>query len=181
MIKTYGQISAETFANISLSIGAIKLSPDKPFLWASGYYMPIYNDNRMLLGSAGHRRLIADSFMNIITQEGIDFKIIVGTSTAGIPHATTLADRMDSPLIYVRDKPKDHGMRNQIEGIDKERKLKLETPCNVYSILDYNTLLEVAKKSGYVNESQIKMLQEWRESPLKWGERHGFPKVEKKK
>ena len=243
MIKTYGQISAETLANISLSIGAIKLSPDKPFLWASGYYMPIYNDNRMLLGSAGHRRLIADSFMNIITQEGIDFKIIVGTSTAGIPHATTLADRMDSPLIYVRDKPKDHGMRNQIEGIDaeknlerkrviliedlistggssaaavhairqangtiddclsifnygldaavrmfdgrepfdKERKLKLETPCNVYSILDYNTLLEVAKKSGYVNESQIKMLQEWRESPLKWGERHGFPKVEKKK
>src|SRR3989338_5722640 len=124
MIKTYGQISAETFANISLSIGAIKLSPDKPFLWASGYYMPIYNDNRMLLGSHRHRRFIADSFMNIISQEGIDFKIIAGTSTAGIPLDTTLADRMDFPLIYVRDKPKDHGMRNQIEGIDAEKTLE---------------------------------------------------------
>jgi len=77
--------------------------------------MPIYNDNRMLLGSSGHRKFIAESFKYIMSEENIAVNIIAGTSTAEIPHATTLADNPHLPLIYVRDKPKDHGMRNQIE------------------------------------------------------------------
>ncbi|MEK6889935.1 MAG: orotate phosphoribosyltransferase [Nanoarchaeota archaeon] len=116
--------NAENLARISLEIGAIKLRPQKPFQWASGYMMPVYNDNRMLLGKSEHRKLISDGFYEIIQAYNILPDFIAGTSTAGIPHATTLADRMKLPLVYVRDKPKEHGMRNRIEGIDAERDLE---------------------------------------------------------
>ena len=106
-----------------LNINAIKLRPDDPFTWASGYKMPIYNDNRMFLFYPQHRRLIADSFVEILGDLNDRFEVIAGTSTAGIPPATLLADRLNKPLIYVRDKPKDHGLKNQIEGIDAESNL----------------------------------------------------------
>ena len=57
---------SKEIAKISLETGAIKLEPETPFLWASGYYMPIYNDNRLLLGSSKHRKLIAEGFKDII-------------------------------------------------------------------------------------------------------------------
>ncbi len=108
-------------AKKALDMGAIRLSPEKPFCWASGYYMPIYNDNRTLLGDPEARRMIALSFMEIL--EKLDFRVdnIAGTSTAGIPHATTLADIMKKPLTYVRSSSKDHGLQNQIEGLGREK------------------------------------------------------------
>ena len=111
----------ERLAEISLEMGAIKLQPNDPFLWASGYRMPIYNDNRMLLSSSEARRLVAEGFLDILQQEEIDFEVIAGTSTAGIPHSTTLADMLGTPLTYVRTKAKDHGMGNQIEGLGGDR------------------------------------------------------------
>ncbi len=111
-------------AKISLGIKAIKLNPDEPFTWASGYRMPIYNDNSMLLGDFNHRSFVANAFKTIIDSYGLQYDIIAGTSTAGIPPSTTLADKLQAPSIYVRDKPKDHGMKNQIEGIDAEDDLK---------------------------------------------------------
>lgn len=114
---------AENLARFSLNIGAIKLHPEKPFLWASGYYMPIYNDNRMLLASCGHRQYIRDTFHEFAKYDLVGFEVIAGTSTAGIPHATSLADKMNLPLIYVREKAKDHGMKNRIEGIDADEDL----------------------------------------------------------
>src|SRR3989338_5817616 len=108
----------ERIAKTSLEIGAIKLNTEKPFRWASGYQMPIYNDNRMLLGNAAVRRMIAEGFKALLLENRIRADIVAGTSTAGIPHATTLADSLKKPMIYIRDKPKDHGLRNLIEGID---------------------------------------------------------------
>ena len=102
---------------ISLDTGAIKLDPKNPFLWASGYRMPIYNDNRMLLGNAKHRQLIAKNFRTILNDKNIVIDVIAGTATAGIPPATSLANLMKTPLIYVRSATKNHGMKNQIEGI----------------------------------------------------------------
>ena len=110
-------------AKAGLEIKAIKLRPDDPFTWASGYRMPIYNDNRMFLFYPEHRKLIIDELQYIILNEQISFDIIAGTSTAGIPHGMALANRLNCPFIYVRDKPKDHGLRNQIEGIDAESDL----------------------------------------------------------
>lgn len=108
---------AEKIAHIALEAGAIQINAQKPFTWASGYKMPIYNDNRLLLGNADHRSLIANGFQDLLKNyvEGID--VIAGTATAGIPHATTLADMLQLPLIYVRSKEKSHGMGNKIEGI----------------------------------------------------------------
>ena len=108
---------AEKLARISLEIGAIKFSPDQPFIWASGYKMPIYNDNRLLLGSAGHRALITQGFQDLLKKCTAKVEVIAGTATAGIPHATTLADLLQLPLIYVRSATKTHGMGNQVEGL----------------------------------------------------------------
>ena len=108
---------SKEIAKISLDTGAIKLDSKNPFLWASGYLMPIYNDNRLLLGSSKHRQLITESFRSIINDKNIATDVIAGTATAGIAPATSLANLMETPLIYVRPSPKDHGMENQIEGI----------------------------------------------------------------
>ena len=110
---------AQQLASISLEIGAIKINPQNPFTWASGYRMPLYNDNRMLLGNADHRALIAEGMKAIIEKEGFRIDTIAGVATAGIPHATSLANLTKSPLIYVRSSPKEHGLRNQVEGILK--------------------------------------------------------------
>jgi orotate phosphoribosyltransferase len=106
-----------------LEIGAIKLSPEQPFQWASGYRMPIYNDNRMFLFRPETRKTIARGLADIIEEEGISPEVVAGTATAGIPHGALLADRLALPFIYIRDKPKGHGLRNRIEGIDAESDL----------------------------------------------------------
>jgi len=115
---------AEEIARAALEINAIKLQPKNPFTWASGYRMPIYNDNRMFLVYPKYRELVLNAFKELLRSEGISFDIVAGTSTSGIPPATTLADSLGKPLIYVRDKPKGHGLRNQIEGIDAESDLQ---------------------------------------------------------
>lgn len=107
-------------ASKALDMGAIRLSPQKPFRWASGYYMPIYNDNRTLLASSDVRALIAEGFEEMLGAVSFDPENISGTSTAGIPHATTLADRLHKSLSYVRSSNKDHGLKNKIEGLGRE-------------------------------------------------------------
>ena len=110
---------AQQLAKISLEIGAIKINPKKPFTWASGYRMPLYNDNRMLLGDTNHRALIAEAMMAIIDKKELRIDTVAGVATAGIPHATSLANLIQLPLIYVRSSPKEHGLKNQVEGILK--------------------------------------------------------------
>lgn len=104
---------------IALESGAIKLQALNPFKWASGYYMPIYNDNRTLLAYPEARSLICEGFKYLIEQNKIIFDNIAGTATAGIPHATTLADNLQKSLSYVRSGGKDHGLGRQIEGLGK--------------------------------------------------------------
>ena len=110
-------------ASAGLKINAIKLNTEKPFLWASGYYMPIYNDNRMFLVFPEYRKLIINGFLKLIESNNIKFDIIAGTSTAGIPHGALLAEKLNLPFIYIRDKAKGHGLKNQIEGIDAAKDL----------------------------------------------------------
>ncbi len=236
---------ARQIAREGLSIGAIKLNSENPFTWASGFRMPIYNDNRMFLFHPDARELIAEGFKGLIYENSESRHrmglVIAGTSTAGISPATTLADKLRKPLVYVRDKPKDHGLKNQIEGIDASSDLSgynvfliedlvstggssakavqalrdanancdycfsifnygfdearrmfsgevafdkdsrtLKSPCNTSSLVRYDLLLQVARDERYVDASQIKMLEEWREDPFGWGEKRGFARVEKK-
>lgn len=110
-------------AKQGLEIGAIKLRPDDPFQWASGYRMPIYNDNRMFLFHPESRRSIAQGLAGIVEDRGIAPEVVAGTATAGIPHGALLADLLSLPYIYIRDKPKGHGLKNRIEGVDAESDL----------------------------------------------------------
>lgn len=103
----------------AFELGAIRLSPSDPFTWASGYRMPIYNDNRQFLAMPKYRALIRDAFADMLSSLGVNPDNIAGTATAGIPHATSLADMLYKPLTYVRSSSKDHGLGHQIEGLGR--------------------------------------------------------------
>ena len=85
--------------------------------------MPIYNDNRMFLFHPEMRRIIAQGLADLIRGRGISPDVVAGTATAGIPHGALLADLLSLPYIYIRDKPKGHGLKNRIEGLDAEADL----------------------------------------------------------
>ena len=99
-----------------LQINAIKLSIDKPFTWASGWKSPIYCDNRKILSFPFVRDFIKSEMCNVIFQSFEAAEIIAGVATAGIPWGAMAADQLKLPYIYVRPKPKEHGLGNQIEG-----------------------------------------------------------------
>lgn len=99
-----------------LDIKAVFLSPNKPFTWASGIKSPIYCDNRLTLSYPDIRKAIAKGIADIIKKDYPECEIVMGTATAGIPHATLVADILNLPTGYVRGKAKDHGRQNQIEG-----------------------------------------------------------------
>lgn len=103
-------------AKILLKAKAVALSPKKPFTYASGIKSPIYCDNRLLISSPTERATVLDAFLTQIKVQKLSFDVVAGTSTAGIPWAAWLADRMDKPMVYVRGATKDHGKKNLIEG-----------------------------------------------------------------
>jgi len=192
--------------------------------------MPVYNDNRMFLFHPGTRRSIARGLAEIVADRGISPEVVAGTATAGIPHGALLADLVSLPFIYIRDKPKAHGLRNRIEGLDADSDLEgrrvvviedlistggssaraveavreanglcgwclsifsyglekaedefaaLDPPCRFESLLTFPVLLDVAREGGFLSREQISLLEEWREDPFGWGDRHGFPKAER--
>ncbi len=108
--------TAAQVAQILLKVGAVVLSPSKPFTWASGIRSPIYCDNRLLLSDPKGRDQVIRSFLKLICGKRLRFDAIAGIATAGIPHASILADRLGKPLVYVRAAPKGHGKQNRIEG-----------------------------------------------------------------
>lgn len=109
-----------------LDAGAVRLSPKSPFTWASGLKAPIYCDNRQLLGFPELRSAIAEALAKRAAEKNPT--LIAGTSTAGIPWASLVADRLKLPLAYVRPEPKKHGMGRQVEGphADKHRVVLIE-------------------------------------------------------
>jgi orotate phosphoribosyltransferase len=90
---------------------------DKLFTWASGIKSPIYCDNRLTMSYPEIREVIAEGFVDMIRKYYPQVEVIVGTATAGIPHAAWTAQKMNLPMAYVRSSAKDHGKKNQIEGI----------------------------------------------------------------
>lgn len=98
-----------------LEIKAIKLSPQTPFTWASGWKSPIYCDNRLTLSYPDIRKIIKNALKEAAGDLG-EFDTVVGVATAGIPHGLMLAEALDLPFAYVRSRAKSHGRQNQIEG-----------------------------------------------------------------
>lgn len=102
-------------AEILLELEAVKLSPQKPFTWASGIKSPIYCDNRITLSHPEERKFMARSLMELVPDWN-QIDVIAGVATAGIPYASILAHITEKPLIYVRSGTKSHGRQNVIEG-----------------------------------------------------------------
>lgn len=99
-----------------LSIGAVFLRPDEPFVWASGIKSPIYCDNRLILTAPEARNEVEQAIADTVRREYPEAQVLMGTATAGIAHAAIAAHLLGLPMGYVRSGSKDHGRRNQIEG-----------------------------------------------------------------
>jgi orotate phosphoribosyltransferase len=107
---------ASQIAKHLLDIKAVKLSPQEPFTWTSGWRSPIYCDNRVTLSHHVIRTYIKDELVNAIRKNFPHVTAIAGVATAGIAQGALVADAMALPYAYVRPEPKKHGMKNQIEG-----------------------------------------------------------------
>lgn len=99
-----------------LQINAIKLNPTQPFTWASGWKSPIYCDNRKALSFPYIRDFIKSEMCNVVFEQFAEAELMAGVATAGIAWGAMAADQLKLPYIYVRPKPKEHGLGNQIEG-----------------------------------------------------------------
>lgn len=123
---TINQPTAAPIAEKLLEIEAIKLNIQKPFTWSSGWKSPIYCDNRLALSYPTTRTYIKEALAKVISQNFGKADCVAGVATAGIPQGALVADLLNLPYIYVRPKPKEHGMGNQIEGkVDKGKKIVL--------------------------------------------------------
>jgi len=108
------------FAQMLLDIKAIKLQPQQPFTWASGWLSPIYCDNRKVNSFPKVRTFVKTALADAIRKNFPEVEAIAGVATGAISQGALVADLLDLPFAYVRPKPKDHGMGNQIEGELKE-------------------------------------------------------------
>lgn len=201
------------FASKLLRIKAIKLQPNEPFTWASGWKSPFYCDNRKTLSYPDIRTFVKVGMVQAILKHFPEADVIAGVATAGIPQAALIADVLNMPLIYVRSKPKDHGLENLIEGEMKEgakvvviedlistggSSLKAveairkaggdvvgmvasytygfpvaaqafsDANVKLVTLTDYDHVVAEALATGYIQESDIELLNEWRKDPSNW-------------
>lgn len=204
---------AHRVATLLLDAKAIKLSPQEPFRWSSGWLSPIYCDNRIALSYPSTRTYIKQQLAELIRKRFPSVEAIAGVATAGIAQGALVADLLELPFAYVRPEPKKHGMGNQIEGkLEKGQKVVLvedlistggsslkvvdalrevgievvgmvaiftygfeiaennfaqkQVDCAVLS--NYGYLMDAAVSDGYITESQVSELSEWRKAPERW-------------
>ncbi|WP_242929001.1 orotate phosphoribosyltransferase [Pontibacter vulgaris] len=108
--------TAHKVASFLLETEAVKLRPEQPFKWSSGWNSPIYCDNRVTLSYPYIRSYIKQALAELIKNNFPDAEAIAGVATAGIAQGALVADLLEMPFLYVRPQPKSHGMGNQIEG-----------------------------------------------------------------
>jgi len=116
MSITIMESTAGPVASKLMEIGAIKLSHEKPFTWSSGWKSPVYCDNRLSLSYPHIRSYIKRCLAQAIRENFPAAEAIAGVATAGIPQGALVAEELDLPFLYVRPKPKDHGLENLVEG-----------------------------------------------------------------
>ncbi len=201
------------FAEKLLKVKAIKLQPDNPFTWASGWKSPFYCDNRKTLSYPELRSFVKTELSRMILENFGDVDAIAGVATGAIAQGALVADVLNKPFVYVRSKPKDHGLENLIEGelkpgmkvvvvedlistggsslkaVDAIRNNGCEVigmvaaytygfevateafhkaKVHLITLTNYEAVVEVALKTGYIEERQIEVLNRWRKDPSKW-------------
>jgi orotate phosphoribosyltransferase len=114
--------TAKKTAELLLQIKAIKLQPNDPFTWASGWNSPIYCDNRTTLSFPKIRNYLRENLANLIEQEYGKPDVIAGVATGAIAIGVLVAQHLNVPFVYVRPEPKSHGRKNQVEGLLEKNK-----------------------------------------------------------
>jgi orotate phosphoribosyltransferase len=108
-------IEAEV-ASVLLSVGAVGFTPDAPVTFKSGIVSPVYVDNRRLPFYPQAWRVVIEGFAALLVERQIPYDVIAGIETAGIPHSAALAYHLSKPSVFVRKQPKEHGLKNRVEG-----------------------------------------------------------------
>ena len=196
-----------------LQINAIKLNPENPFTWASGWKSPIYCDNRIALSYPKVRSFLCNSLAKTIKQEFSDNFIIAGVATGAIGIGILIAQELDLPFIYVRPEAKKHGQKNQIEGVLNygQKVIVIEdlistgksslvavnalktaevnvkgmvaiftygfevskenfktNNVNLFTLSNYESLLEQALDTNFINQNEVEILSKWNSNPSEW-------------
>ena len=201
------------FASKLLNVKAIKLQPNNPFTWASGWKSPFYCDNRKTLSYPELRNYVKLELTHIALEKFPEAEAVAGVATGAIAQGALVADELNLPFVYVRSKPKDHGLENLIEGelkpgakvvviedlistggsslkaVDALRKAGYEVVGMIGSytygfpvakeafekagvqletLTDYDHVVAQALETGYIAESDVELLHEWRKDPADW-------------
>lgn len=201
------------FASRLLKINAIKLQPNNPFTWASGWKSPFYCDNRKTLSYPELRNYVKIELVHTILDHFPEVEAIAGVATGAIPQGALVADALNLPFVYVRNKPKDHGLENLIEGELKAgmkvvvvedlistggsslkaveairnnacevigmvasytygfpvaKKAFKDAQIKLVTLTDYEHVVDEALKTGYIDDSDVEVLHEWRKDPAHW-------------
>ena len=158
------------FAEKLLKIKAIKLQPDNPFTWASGWKSPFYCDNRKTLSYPDLRSFVKTELSRVIMENFEDVDAIAGVATGAIPQGALVADVLNKPFVYVRSKPKDHGLEvaAYTYGFDAAKEAFKKANVQLITLTNYEAVLDVALKTGYITENQVSVLNTWRKDPSQW-------------
>lgn len=201
------------FASKLLNVKAIKLQPNDPFTWASGWKSPFYCDNRKTLSYPGLRNFVKLELVHAVLEHFPEAEAVAGVATGAIAQGALVADELNLPFVYVRSKAKDHGMGNLIEGeLEKGSKVVVvedlistggsslkavaalreagyevvgmvasytygfpvaaeafaEAGVRLETLTDYDHVVAEAVATGYIAESDVEVLAEWRKNPSDW-------------
>ncbi len=201
------------FASKLLNVKAIKLQPNDPFTWASGWKSPFYCDNRKTLSYPELRNFVKLELVHTILEHFPQAEAVAGVATGAIAQGALVADELNKPFVYVRSKAKDHGMGNLIEGeLEKGAKVVVvedlistggsslkavaalreagyevvgmvasytygfpvaaeafaEAGVQLETLTDYDHVVAEAVATGYIAESDVEVLAEWRKNPSEW-------------
>jgi orotate phosphoribosyltransferase len=147
--------AASAIAEKLLQINAVKLNAENPFTWASGWKSPIYCDNRKALGYPYIRDFIKSELAAVIFEHFGDAETIAGVATAGISWGAMAADQLKLPFMYVRPKPKEHGMGNQIEGMYEKGQRVVVVEDLISTGKSSLQVCEVLQKEGLIIDGMI--------------------------
>src|SRR5215203_689267 len=146
---------ARVTAEKLLQADAVRLSPKAPFTWASGWKSPIYCDNRKILSLPFIRDYIKSELCNVVFGQFGEAEVVAGVATAGIAWGAMIADQLKLPFMYVRPKPKEHGMGNQIEGSYEKEQKTIVIEDLISTGKSSLQVVEVLKQSGLQVEGMV--------------------------
>ncbi len=202
------------FAAKLLDVKAIKLQPTNPFTWASGWKSPFYCDNRKTLSYPELRQFVKIELTRLVMEHFPQAQAVAGVATGAIAQGALVADALNLPFVYVRSKPKDHGLENLIEGelkpgmqvvvvedlistggsslkaveairnngcevvgmvasytygFDVAKKAFEDANVELITLTNYEAVVAQALATGYIQPTDVELLDSWRKSPSTWG------------